>query len=80
MSKKEKKEMLESLLDEFFDNMGPNEKKDLLNKIMPKMIDKMMEGMSKEDKKGLMKSVMPTIMSQMFRKKVKTRLELPRKF
>ncbi len=66
MSKEEKQNMMNKMMDEFFASMPPEEKKELMKQMMPRMMEKMMEGMTAEGKQELMSSMMPVMMSQMF--------------
>ncbi len=66
MNAKEKKNMMEKMMDQFFASMTPEERKELMQQLMPQMMEKMMEGLTAEDRQQLMGSMMPAMMSQMF--------------
>lgn len=65
MSKEEKQEMMEKMMDTFFASMTAEEKKEMMEKMMPQMMGKMFEGMTAEDRGKLMASMMPKMMSSM---------------
>jgi len=65
MDAEEKKGMMDTMMDKFFDSMTPQEKKELMSSMMPRMMDRMFEGMSNEDKLELMSTMMPRMMKQM---------------
>ncbi len=66
MKAEEKKNMMEKMTDEFFATMTAEERKELMQQLMPQMMEKMMEGLTAEDRQQLMGSMMPAMMSQMF--------------
>jgi hypothetical protein len=66
MSAQEKKSMMMTMMDKFFCSMTTEEKKDMMNAMMPLMMERMFEGMSSQDKMELMGTMMPKMMAQMF--------------
>ncbi len=67
MDTEEKKSMMKNIADEFLGSMTLEERKELMQQLMPQMMEKIMEGLTMEDRQQLMSSMMPTMMSQMFR-------------
>ncbi len=57
--------MIAKMMDRFLTGLSPEERRGLMEQMMPHMTKKMMEGMSDEETQTVIGSMVPTLMAQM---------------
>ncbi|MFP4170097.1 MAG: hypothetical protein ACLFUV_03630 [Methanomassiliicoccales archaeon] len=64
MSRRERKEFVEKIIDRFFLKMGPEEKRELLASLIPRIIDQMTGDLEPDERKEVMREVLSPLVDQ----------------